>query len=90
MVNIEGMIRKAAAAAVSDWSHGDPQDLEQSLWVWYLESPATQKRIGDADEFLARRWIYPNITPYCIGCNPCETRPTVLPSAPTAVNETWP
>ena len=58
MVNIEGMIRKAAAAAVSDWGHGDPQDLEQSLWVWYLESPATQKRIGDADEFLARRWIY--------------------------------
>ena len=58
MVNIEGLIRKAAAAAVSDWGHGDPQDLEQSLWVWYLESPATQKQIGDADEFLARRWIY--------------------------------
>lgn len=63
--NIDTMIRKAATAALTEWHTGqyDRQsasldDLINDLWVWYLESPATQRKLEDSDEFLARRLIY--------------------------------
>ena len=59
------MFRKSAKAALAEW-YSDKWDLQkdlldelvQDLWVWYLESPATQKKLQDSDEFLARRLIY--------------------------------
>lgn len=62
---LDGMIRKAATAALSEW-YSDQWDLQadslddlaQELWVWYLERPGTRAQIEEADEFLARRLIF--------------------------------
>jgi hypothetical protein len=62
---LNGIFRKAASAALSWWytDQWDSQqnlldDLVQDLWVWYRESPATQKKLAESDGFLARRLVY--------------------------------
>lgn len=51
---------KAAKSALFAWRQNTEgvDDLVNELWVWYLESPATQKKLQGSDEFLARRLAY--------------------------------
>ena len=59
-MKLDMMVRKAAQAALNDWNRDQQglEDLVHDLWVWYLESPATQTKIAESDEFLARRLIH--------------------------------
>jgi hypothetical protein len=54
------VFRKAASRAVAEWGRDGEafKDLVQNLWVWYLESPGTQRKLASSDEFLARRLVY--------------------------------
>ncbi len=51
------VIRKAAELSLMEWFAGqwDRQaqtvdDLTQDLWVWYLENPSTQRKVGELSE----------------------------------------
>ncbi|AOT24972.1 hypothetical protein PBI_KALPINE_52 [Mycobacterium phage Kalpine] len=57
---MEAIFRKSAKAALFAWKQSDEgiDDLVNDLWVWYLERPGTQKKLQEADEFLARRLVY--------------------------------
>ncbi|APC43202.1 hypothetical protein SEA_JAAN_54 [Mycobacterium phage Jaan] len=52
----ERSARKALFAWKQDTEGLD--DLVNDLWVWYLERPGTQKKLQEADEFLARDLVY--------------------------------
>ncbi len=54
------IFEKSAKAALFAWQQDESghEDLVSDLWVWYLESPATQRKITRSDEFLARRLVY--------------------------------
>lgn len=58
--NITKIINKAAKSALFTWKQSEDgaEDLISDLWVWYLESPATQNKLEDSDEYLARRLVY--------------------------------
>lgn len=57
---IDDIFRKSAKSALFSWKQDESglDDLVNDLWVWYLESPATQKKLDESDEFLARRLVY--------------------------------
>jgi len=57
---ISAILRKAAKSAMFSWKQNEDgiDDLINDLWVWYLESPATQKKLQDSDEPLARSFAY--------------------------------
>ena len=57
---MEKIITKSAKSALFSWKQSEEGlgDLVNDLWVWYLESPATQKKLKESDEFLARRLVY--------------------------------
>ncbi|QTF81477.1 helix-turn-helix DNA binding domain protein [Mycobacterium phage TarsusIV] len=57
---MEDIFRKSAKAAMFAWKQSEDgiDDLVNDLWVWYLERPGTQKKLQDADEYLARRLVY--------------------------------
>ena len=47
-MDAQKVIAAAAKAAQAQWnlaSFKDVDELVQDLWVWYLESPATQKKL---------------------------------------------
>ncbi|SIG98560.1 Uncharacterised protein [Mycobacteroides abscessus subsp. abscessus] len=47
---IDGIFRRAAAKALLEWGWDESQyldDLAQSMWVWYLESPGTQRQFAN-------------------------------------------
>jgi hypothetical protein len=55
--DIHKVIRKAAESAVVEWFSGQWErqsqtvdDLNQDLWVWYLENPSTQRKVGGLSE----------------------------------------
>lgn len=54
------IFEKSAQSALFAWKQDGAglEDLVNDLWVWYLESPATQKKLQDSDTFLARRLVY--------------------------------
>ena len=55
-MDVQKVITAAAKAAQAQWylaSHyKDVDELVQDLWVWYLESPATQKKLEKSDPDL--------------------------------------
>ncbi len=54
-MDAQKVIAAAAKAAQAQWnlaSFKDVDELVQDLWVWYLESPATQKKLENADPDL--------------------------------------
>lgn len=57
---IESLIKKSAKSALFSWSQNEDglEDLVNDLWVWYLESPATQKKLSEVDDALAKRFVY--------------------------------
>lgn len=57
---MEKIIAKGAKSALFSWKQSDDglDDLINDLWVWYLESPATQKKLQGSDEYLARKLVY--------------------------------
>ncbi|AIW02948.1 sigma-K factor [Mycobacterium phage Malec] len=50
---------RAARSALVAWKgdFNEDDELAQELWVWYLESPAVQKKIDNADAALAQTLI---------------------------------
>jgi hypothetical protein len=54
------IFEKAARKAMFAWKQNTEgvEDLANDLWVWYLERPAVQKQLQEADEFLARDLAY--------------------------------
>ncbi len=55
--DMQKVIRKAAESAVVEWFSGQWErqaqtvdDLNQDLWVWYLERPETQRKIAGLSE----------------------------------------
>ena len=58
--DIYKVLRLGSKSALNSWSQSSVglEDLVQQMWVWYLESPATQKKLADSDEYLARRLVY--------------------------------
>ena len=50
---------KAARSALVAWkgNYGDEDDLVHDLWIWYLESPAVQKKLEGADAALSQTLI---------------------------------
>ena len=54
------LINKAAKSAMFSWRQSDEgvEDLVGDLWVWYLERPGTRKQIEEADDALAKTWVY--------------------------------
>lgn len=58
--DMQKIFEKSAHSALFSWKQDSSgvEDLVNDLWVWYLESPATQKKLQDADEYLARRLVY--------------------------------
>lgn len=57
---MDDIFRKAAKSALFSWKQTEEglDDLVNDIWVWYLESPATQKKLQGSDDFLARRLVY--------------------------------
>lgn len=54
------IINKAAKSALFSWRQSEDglEDLVNEVWVWYLESPATQEKLSTADVPLARKLVY--------------------------------
>lgn len=59
------MLRKAARAALAEWYPGQYslqqqglEDLIHDLWVWYLERPSVQNKLGESDEKLSHRLAF--------------------------------
>ncbi|KRD08620.1 hypothetical protein ASE48_08645 [Mycobacterium sp. Root265] len=56
---MDKIFEKAAKSALFSWGREDgTDDLVSDLWVWYFESPATQRKLQNSDEYLARRLVY--------------------------------
>lgn len=58
--DIEKLMEQGAKSALFSWSQSNEgaDDLVNELWVWYLESPATQKKLQESDRNLARKLVY--------------------------------
>ena len=59
------LFRGAAKTALAEWYPGQYtlqqqglEDLIHDLWVWYLERPAVQTKLAEADPKLARKLAY--------------------------------
>jgi hypothetical protein len=59
-MDIAALLRKSAKSALFSWKQDEDgvEDLINDLWVWYLESPATQRKLQESDEPLARSLAY--------------------------------
>lgn len=60
LARIGQILSKAAKSAMFSWKQNEDgiDDLINDLWVWFLESPATQKKLQESDEPLARSLAY--------------------------------
>ncbi|WP_457214041.1 hypothetical protein [Mycobacteroides abscessus] len=62
---IDSIFRRAVSRACAEWGWDEYEhldDLSQSLWVWYLESPSIQRNfaqlIEDGQTALVRDWTF--------------------------------
>ena len=62
---IDGVFRRAVSRGCAEWGWDESDhldDLSQSLWVWYLESPSIQRNftqlIEDGQTALVRDWTF--------------------------------
>ncbi len=46
---IDRIFDRAARYAIAEWNRpfGEVEEIKQTLWVWYMESPATQRKLLD-------------------------------------------
>lgn len=56
LIEARKLFERAARSALVAWKgdYRDDVDLIQDLWVWYLESPSVQKKLGGAEPALAQ------------------------------------
>lgn len=48
---LDKVFKQAASGALIEWGlEGEKNDLVQDLWVWYLESPSTQRKMSDLSQ----------------------------------------
>lgn len=56
---MDDIFYKAAKRALVEWGREDGlEDLIQELWVWYLESPGTQAKLAETNQFAVRKMVY--------------------------------
>lgn len=54
---MDDIFRRAARSALYAWKQDESclEDLVSELWVWYLERPATQRKLGSMVKFQAQK-----------------------------------